>query len=741
MKRLAVLIWFALATGALAQTAVVKSGDHPGFTRLVLELPKVAAWKMGRTSEGYELRVEDEKLRYDLTQVFTTIGRNRLASIWEDPVSGGLRIGIGCACHAQPFEFRPGIIVIDLKDGPPPKQSAVEAALDGTDSSPLTPKSTLRPRAKPQSKTLPEIAVTTSYAYDWLAKVAPPPQKDSAQSTMSGPAFKHEVTDITPIKDALLWQLSRGAAQGIVQMTQPNLVSRNSGATPAFGPRADIHLGDLPGFEVATTRQPANMLLQSGADCIQDDALDLGKWGTDQAVSVQLADSRANLVGEFDRPQKDRVILATKFFIYLGFGAEARQLLSQFSVEAPGRDLWNSMAKIVDGAPDPDGPFGGMQACDTAAALWAAMALPQFRLSEAPRTEAVLRAFSALPIHLRRSLGPDLVAKFLDIGDVSTARSLDQAVRRGGANTGAATTVMSATIDLAAGNSEKAVADLEPVLNDPGPATAETLIALVDAKLAAGAEIGPEIPVALAAIVQEQAGTRLDPALRRARILALAASGDFDQAFELVPNTPLAANDLWAILAKSGSDTAVLTHAVLPTDTILPALPVAERTQLATHVLALGLPDAALIWIGASNAATTREERLIAAKASLAKGRPDDAVAWIANLDDSDALDLRAQALLQQNKPAEAAQLWDEASNPDAALRAQSWARNWGSLAKSDVSQFKAAAELVAETPIKDAAQTSKPLALASALIADSERTRKILDNLLGAIPHINPTN
>ena len=53
----------------------------------------------------------------------------------------------------------------------------------------------------------------------------------------------------------------------------------------------------------------------------------------------------------------------------------------------------------------------------------------------------------------------------------------------------------------------------------------------------------------------------------------------------------------------------------------------------------------------------------------------------------------------------------------------------------------RAAAELVAETPIKDAAQTSKPLALASALIADSERTRKILDNLLGAIPHINPTN
>ena len=741
MKRLAILIWFGLATVALAQTATVKSGDHLGFTRLVLELPKVAAWKMGRTSEGYELRVEDKKLRFDLTQVFTTIGRDRLASIWEDPVSGGLRIGIACACHAQPVEFRPGIIVIDLKDGPPPEQSAFEAAFDGTGATPLKSKSTLRPRAKPQSRTVPEIAAATTFAYDWLARIPRPAPELPQQSTTPATAFIHEINDITTIKDALLWQLSRGAAQGIVQMTKPSLASRNSTAQPQFGPRANIHLGEPLGFEVATTRKLEHTLLLGGADCIADDILDLGRWGTDQAVPIQLADGRANLVGEFDRPQTEKVISATKLFIYLGFGAEAQQLLKQFSVESPERDLWNSMAKIVDGAPDADGPFIGMQACDTAAALWAAMALPQFRLSETPRQDAVLCAFSALPIHLRRSLGPNLVAKFLEAGDVGTARSLDQAVQRGGAAAGAATTVMSATIDLAAGHSEKAIAELEPVLEDPGPATAETLVALVDAKLAAGAEIGPEIPLALAALIQEQAGSRLDPALRRAQILALGASGDFDQAFDLTSTTPLAAIGLWAVLAKSGSDTAVLTHAILPTDATLPALPVAERTQLATHLLALGLPDAALFWIGALNESTTREERLVAAKATLAKGLPDEAMTWITPLDDSDALDLRAQALWKLNKPAEAAKLWGEASNPDADLRAQSWARNWDNLAKSDVSQFKAAAELVTEAPVKDPAQTLKPLAIADALVADSEKTRAILINLLGTIPQITKAN
>lgn len=737
MKRIAILIWFALAQIAFSQTAVVKSGDHPGFTRLVLELPRVAIWKMGRTSEGYELRIEDEKLRFDVTQVFKAIRRNRLASIWEDPATGGLRLGIACACYALPFEFRPGVIVIDLKDGLPPKQSAFEAALDGAAALPLKTKSNQRPLGRPQLSTARDASPTTSLAYDWLAGPENPELRSLVTSSPLSPIFRHEINDIAPLKDALLWQLSRGASQGIVQMVQPSLSARVSRAQPLLGPRANLHLGEPPGFEVATTRKPADRLIVSGAECVPDDRLDLRNWGSDQDVPLQLADSRQDLLGEFDRPQTDNVVGAVKLLIYLGFGAEARQFLTQFSTESSDLGIWNSMAKIVDGAPDPDGPFNGMQACDTAAALWASLALPQFRLSESPRPEAVLRAFSALPLHLRRSLGPNLVTKFLNIGDVATARSLGQAVQRGGPSAGAATTVMSATIDIAAGDPAKAMAELEPVLTDAGAATAETLIALVDAKLATGLEIDPAIPIALAALIQEQAGNPLDAALRRAQILALAASGDFDQAFAMLAQMPLAEPDLWSILANSGSDTAILTHAVLLAEATPPVLAAAARTQIATQLLELGLPDAALSWIGAPNQSTTNDDRLIAAAANLTKGNPNETITWLADQVDGSALDLRAQAMWQLEKPIDAAKIWLQASNTDASLRAQSWARNWAELAKDDGSQFKAAAELATAAPVAGAPQG--PLALGNALVAGSEQARAILANLLVIVPAIQP--
>ncbi len=739
MTRLALFIWLALAQAAFSQTAVVKSGDHPDFTRLVLELPRVAAWKLGRTSEGYELRIEDEMLRFDVSQVFKTIQRDRLTSIWENPATGGLRIGIACACHAMPFELRPGIIVIDLKDGPAPEQSAFEEALDGTGAAPLENKSIQRPLGRPQLPTAAKTSATTIFAYEWLSKPISPEPKDLVQNLTPSPILRHKINDVEPLKNALLWQLSRGASQGIVQMKAPSLSSRVSGPRPLFGPRLNSHLGEPTGFDVATTRKPADTILLDGAECIQDDTLNLSNWGTDQNVAMQLADSRTNLVGEFDRPEADNVTLAVKLLIYLGFGAEARQLLTQFSVEVPDRDLWDSMAKIVDGAPDENGPFNGMQACDTAAALWAALALPQFRASESPRPEAVLRAFSALPLHMRRNLGPNLVAKFLKLGDVATARSLSQAVQRGGPTAGIATTVMSATINLAAGDPAKAMAELEPALADAGPATAEALIALVDAKLATGLEIDANLPVAIAALIQEQGGNPIEPALRRAQILALAASGNFDQAFNFLAQAPLTAPDLWAILAQSGSDMAIMNHAVLPLDTNPPILPPPERTLIASRLLDLGLPDEALAWIRALNEGTSVDERIIAAKASLAKGDPNNAIFWLADLIDNSALELRAQALFQLDQPEDAAKTWAQANNSDANIRAQSWARDWGNLAKNDGSSFKAAAELVTSAPSPDAAQG--PLAYGNDLVTDSEQARAILANLLVVVPALKPKN
>lgn len=736
MKSLLALLLLVLAQAAFAQTVIVKSGDHPGFTRLVLELPVATDWEMGRTDEGYELRLKNDGMRFDLSRVFDEIQRSRLAAIWMDPGSGGLRLGVACACHAMPFEFRPGIIVVDLRDGPPPNGSSFELALNGMPAADLAARPQPRPRSRPSFSVAvdpPEIGL--GFGYDWIAISKPAqaanPAFDPVPMASAMPEIVDKRRDVGPLKDALLRQLGRGAAQGIVQMAQPSLSARNAGDPLPIGPRASIHLGEVPGFDVATKRAPANLLIKDGAECIADDRLDLAKWGRDLPVSIQLADARANLIGEFDRPNRDAVILASKLLIHIGFGAEARQLLAQMPVDDPDAALWASMAKIVDGASDAGGPFDGMVACNTAAALWAVLALPHLSPADTPRSGAVLRAFSVLPAPMRHALGPDLAAKFLAVDDLATAQSLKNAVMRGVQDPTPDIAIMEAGIDLASGNPIAAAAHLEPVLAEAGPATAAAMIALVDARLAAGELVAPETAIALAALVREQAGSDLDPALRRAHILALGSSGDFDQAFALLPQMPGSERDLWMLLAGSGSDAAILGQAVLPPDANLPALAAQQRHQIAAHLLALGLAEPALQWIGAISGDGGAEVQILAASAKLLMGDAEGAIAVIDGLEGSAAADVRAQALMALGKPAKAAAAWAVAGNAEAELRAQSWAHNWDDLAQRDASSWQPAATLMTEGQIKD---TPGPLALGTALIADSADARAKLAALLATV-------
>lgn len=119
-----------LPFAAQAAPVQVTSGEHPGFTRLVMQYGGAVNWQLGRTLDGYALRVQEERPDYDLAKAFDLIGKGRLAAIWPDPATGDLHFGIACACYAIPFEFRPGIVVVDLYDGTPPKGSSFEQPLD-----------------------------------------------------------------------------------------------------------------------------------------------------------------------------------------------------------------------------------------------------------------------------------------------------------------------------------------------------------------------------------------------------------------------------------------------------------------------------------------------------------------------------------------------------------------------------------------------------------------------------------
>ena len=82
-----VLIWLAAlaclfhATNGMAEVAKVTSGEHSGFSRLVVTLSENAEWRFGRTKDGYALEVDQKGLIYNLEKVFTRIPKTRIAAV------------------------------------------------------------------------------------------------------------------------------------------------------------------------------------------------------------------------------------------------------------------------------------------------------------------------------------------------------------------------------------------------------------------------------------------------------------------------------------------------------------------------------------------------------------------------------------------------------------------------------------------------------------------------------------
>lgn len=728
------LLILLLSAGALrAETVAITSGEHEGFSRIVLDLAGPTPWTLGRTADGYGLRLGREDLRFDLSGVFRTIPRTRLAAIWADPASGELRLGIGCACHAIPFEFRDDIIVIDIRDGPPPTGSSFEMALTGGQMPVLAGRAPMRPRLRP--------AAPVPVDADWARLF-----RESEAPVLALPP-----AELQAMRDNLLQQLGRSASQGLLDMEIPPGADPD-GMVAMQGHRAQGHVSTSfgPGVAIQLARDPAPNLTPLGDICIVDARLDMSGWADDRLFTDQLAETRVGAVGEFDRPDPAVVGRQTRLLLYFGFGAEARETLAAFSVQPPDAALWQTMAAIVDGdAVAPDNPFAQQADCDTNAALWSVLSRPTLRLADRPRIPAVLRAFSALPVGLRRELGPGLAERFLSIDDAASARSVNAAMLRAPGEPDDAVVLAEARIELHDGRPDEAIARIETVASDGGPMLPQALIDLVDARLAKGVPVDPETVAALSALVEELGDGPLGPPLRRAEGLALASGGDFASAFAISRNEqPGFDDELWPMLATTGPDSALLAQAVLPPDAV-PRTDMATGTMIARRLIDLGFPDAGLAWLPPHEGDEVRV--LLAATAELARRDARAALRVLAGQTGAKAERLRAQAQVQLGDPVGASSAFAAAGDAAAAERALWQGQDWGAVAGSDADPaLTAAAALVLPGPLQPApagalpppegtvppptVEPLSPLARSRALIEDSAAARATVAAMLAAM-------
>lgn len=731
MTRLLLIFWLLIAGPVLAAPVRVTSGEHEGFTRLVLDFGTAVNWELGRNDDGYELRLAGSAQTYDLRQAFDLIGKSRLAAIWVTPSSGALHVGLACACHAIPFEFRPGIVVIDLKDGPPPKGSAFELALDGAEATPIAAHPVAKPRARPQQ-------AESLASYNWVALAYKQLHPDDRQSPVATnndrPGILPPDPALQPLRDTLLHQMARGVAQGVVEMALP--------ATPAKAPASDfplaqIRIGDQPGDLLAKDSAVKPDLTAKGATCIAPEDLDIAAWGdVTRPVIDQIADAKIGLTGEFDRPDPAAVARAAKFQLFLGFGVEARQTLSAFAINNRETPIWTALSFLVDERPDPAHLFQGMTACEGSAALWAMLEDPAPMRGDPIAKGAVRLAFSALPLHLRRQLGPRIAERFLAVGDAETARALQDAILRAPGETASGIALMGVELDLHKGDAATAEKNAAAVLADPGPNTPEALITLTEARVAQNLPISTEVVVALQSLQSEFEGSTLAPRLANALVLARAASGDFVAAFDGLETFPDSAAQVWELMAILATDEDFLAHAVLAPDAPEPRVKDSLRQDIARRLLGLGLADPAQRWLDAIE----NPDPILAAQIALGRGDGHHALAALAQKTGDEAQELTLLALDLIGQDEARAKILAASEIPEAAAPALARAGKWPALETSEAKVWAELASRLAPSPANqpETSQPTGPLAHGHDLIAAGGETRAAVTALLANIPMPN---
>lgn len=709
---LAVLL--ALAGPAGAETALVYSGEHGAFTRLVVELPAASEWTVGRTPEGYAFAVKEaNQPDYDMSRVWQRISRTRAAALQVDPESGALQLSLGCDCHVFPFEYRPGAIVLDIKPGPAPAGSAFEAEFQGV---------------QDLASAAPSATEGESATYNWLNV----PQQPAAQPREDFPLpLPTGEVSLDPLRDALLEQIARGAADGIVDMGSPNPAKSSDKPTQGDLPWANVLLGENPGILVTDPDAFVAGARPSGS-CADDKLLDVASWGGEGSLLDLLAAARSDIYGEFDIADPDVVLTSVRSHLYLGFGAEATQIagLADTRQEDEAMALYRSMARIVDGETDPATPFATMLDCDGPAALWAALARDRLPSGPGVNRDAILRSFLALPPHLRAHFGSGLAEKFLALDDTDAVRTIRDAMKRTPNINAATVALLDATSELHQGNSDVARAHAEEAVSLEGNAP-EALVTLVEAHFDTLEPIGPEVAEALIAGRREIGDTALGAEVDRAIVLSLALSGQTKAALEYEAAKDDTLSDLWRIVHERAPDDEFLRHAVLSAGTRPPEVPPELNLKVSRRLLTLGFPDASLSWLGPVAPTDAPDRRFAAAEALLDTGDPTAAVDLLEGLAGPEVAAIRAEALLASGDLTAAREALAATGQSDAASRTSLWQEDWSSLYPTTPEVWQSAAELT--QPIEPDADAG-PLGRGTQAVESSAAARAAIEALLGSV-------
>ncbi|MEO3413217.1 hypothetical protein AAFO92_01035 [Roseovarius sp. CAU 1744] len=713
------LVW---ALSANAQPVEVRSGQHDGFIRLIVDLPERVAVNIENWHEEAHVTFPGQELTFDTSRIFRRISRDQVADVTSGKELTDLRIKLDCQCEVTSFWHGKSLLVLDVREtatvfpsvvaAQGPRLNEVADAIAAQKKSDAT---------ATQRVTFPQggSSHAASLAKSRL-RMGPDSESDAAEATQSaaGSPEEAEISLDPETRDHLARQLGRAVNQGLIS-PRPSITARSEAAPATEPPEekpSDSSGAPQPAEHLHLHAQSSIdrdflAIIEAGAkgisaqSCISEDALDLVSWGSDKPFAHQVGELRKELTGEFDRLNVEAVIRLARLYLFFGFDVEARQTLALVDEESDAIVALSELAEVMEnGHAQPGSKLSSQLHCEGPAALWSILALETLPPDAQINKDAALRVFDALPKHLRSHLGPHFSRRLLDYGDQASADKVLQILNRTEETRTAGAQLVEAEIDLVEGENAQATETMAAVVETNSEPSAQALIGLIDTKIRSQEAVSFDHAVLAGAYLQQNRGSELEGELARVYLTGLAASGAFEQSYEererLDPALSLKLkgivdSEMLNQLTKLADDITFLEHVFEDHATDHARIDPKIANTTAARLLEIGFAEVARPFVARHLAGKPgRERMMLRARIAIMEGRPHQVEAELLSVEGADADLLRAKARSMVGDHLAAADFFVATGDTEQSRR-QAWlAEDWNRLLEAEDPALSSSAAL-----------------------------------------------
>lgn len=745
MKKRFLVFWLlcCLLTGfASANPIVVRSGNHDGFTRLVMQLPPEVQWEVSSVPGRQTLSFLGYEGGFDISRVFDFIPRDYLKEIAAYPSK--LELELACNCETEFFIEKGSFLVVDIIDGPPLSVNVLRTGVAHT-------------RVRPQSNfAFGELLWQNRNGDEDQVLVARKEQDVEPNSGNPNAAglSPQEADTVKATHRRLLKSVADATSRGIVEPSTPRLDAVKKSAVPERQPQifdssdqTDSTIrNEVSHLRVTNSRDLPEYvedvdLMSSGVVCAEADAVNVPSWGGASDFHQQVSTLRRSLYSEIGRLDENIAVDLARTYVFFGFGAEAKETLRLSENLVFEHPALMDLADIVDFGFAGNPRFVHKYSdCDSDLALWSILAAKTFANDQIANDNAALRALAKLPSHLRDFLAPILSQRFAKMGKTDAAsialRRLNLDERESVPNAELA----KAHIENSSGNTASATKILSDLSNTNSIESPEALILYVENKRTNLAPIEANVALLTDAYAFELQDSPLGYELFRTNVVASALSGQFEKAFEII-RTSLSdqsvedkgelQSTVFAALGENASDVEFLDIVFEHFPDNSNAMQLSSVLAVAKRMQSLGFAnDAAKMLVDIDDNYKDLETKLLEAEVYLDLKKPDKTLEILHTISGRDADVIRAQALLRIGENARAFQLFQAANMSETAKRAAWLADEWVELTPQQSATFSGIRNL-AEAAIDPVSVEDGMVSATQTALDESASARAIVTDLL----------